>query len=107
AERATTAAWVPTVWYSVCAAINKGDAIAPGDLREVLTGGDALPEGVWRSLKAALGVRVATAWGMTETMACSTYERDRPYERAGKPIPLVELQLQDDQGPAEDRKSVV
>ena len=102
AERVTVAAGVPTIWYSVCAAINNGDAIAPGDLREVLTGGDALPEGVWRSLKATLGVRVATAWGMTETMACSTYERDRPYERAGKPIPLVELQLQDDQGPADD-----
>lgn len=101
-ERVTVAAAVPTIWYSVCAAIDNGDATAPTELREVLTGGDALPEGVWRSLKSTLDVQVATAWGMTETMACSTYERDRPYERAGKPIPLVELQLQDDHGPADD-----
>ncbi|WP_152346224.1 AMP-binding protein [Brevibacterium sp. CFH 10365] len=101
-ERVTVAAAVPTVWYSVCAAINNGEASAPRDLREVLTGGDALPEGVWRSLKSTLGVQVAIAWGMTETMACSTYERDRPHERAGKPIPLVELRLQDDHSPTED-----
>lgn len=100
-EHVTVAAGVPTIWYNVCAAISNGDAQVPGDLREVLTGGDALPEGVWRSLKSTLGVQVATAWGMTESMACSTYERDRPHERAGKPIPLVEMKLQEASGPSE------
>lgn len=93
-ERVTVAAAVPTVWFDVCAAIECGEAIRPTALREVLTGGSPLPESVWKSIRTTLGVGVATAWGMTETMACSTYERDRPHERAGKPIPLVEIGLQ-------------
>lgn len=94
AERVTVAAAVPTVWYGVCAAIAEGKAPKPHELREILTGGDALAKSVWQSIQSVLGVGVATAWGMTETMACSTYERQRPYERAGKPIPLVELHLE-------------
>lgn len=94
AERVTVAAAVPTVWYGICAAVSAGDAPRPSELREVLTGGDVLAESVWQSITSVLGVGVATAWGMTETMACSTYERERPHERAGKPIPLVELRLE-------------
>ncbi|RBP68096.1 fatty-acyl-CoA synthase [Brevibacterium sanguinis] len=102
AESVTVAAAVPSVWFGVCAAIANGDAPRPSRLREVLTGGDALPESVWNSLKTHLGVSVATAWGMTETMSCSTYERDQPAEHAGKPIPLVELRLEDASGQDED-----
>lgn len=94
-ENVTVAAAVPTVWFDVCAAIERGEATRPSALREVLTGGSPLPESVWKSIRSTLGAGVATAWGMTETMACSTYERERPHERAGKPIPLVELDLQE------------
>lgn len=93
-ERVTVAAAVPTVWFDVCAAIERGEAMRPSALREIFTGGSALPESVWRSIQTTLGVGVATAWGMTETMACSTYERERPCDRAGKPIPLVEIGVQ-------------
>lgn len=102
AEAVTVAAAVPSVWFAVCASIATGESVRPSALREVLTGGDALPESVWNSLRTHLGVRVATAWGMTETMSCSTYERDRPAETAGKPIPLVEIRLQNGDGPDED-----
>ena len=93
-ERVTAAAAVPTVWYNVCAAIRDGKVERPQELREIMTGGDALPKSVWQSIQNTLKVGVATAWGMTETMACSTYERRRPYERAGKPIPLLETKLE-------------
>lgn len=92
-EKVSVAAAVPTVWYSVCETMVDRKATPPAELREVLTGGDSLPESIWKKLKNVLGVQVATAWGMTETMACSTYERERPHERAGKPVPLVELRL--------------
>jgi fatty-acyl-CoA synthase len=35
---------------------------------------------------------------MTETMACSTYERTAPQDRAGSPIPLMELRVVDTEG---------
>lgn len=92
-EKVTVAAAVPTVWFDVCAAVERGEVTRPSALREVLTGGSPLPESVWKSIRSTLDAGVATAWGMTETMACSTYERERPHERAGKPIPLVELGL--------------
>ncbi|MFK4146591.1 AMP-binding protein [Streptomyces sp. NPDC004065] len=108
AQSVTVAAAVPTVWYDVCEIARQRRAEQPAGggaprtaLREVLTGGSVVPASVAAAIENHLGARVATAWGMTETMACSTYEREDPSSDAGLPIPLVETRVVDvleDQG---------
>ncbi|EKT77625.1 fatty-acid--CoA ligase [Rhodococcus opacus M213] len=95
-EAVTTAAAVPTIWHDVCQAVATGRAPRPSALREVFSGGSAVPQSVVRSVEDVLGARVGTAWGMTETMACSTYERTDPTISAGVPIPLVEMRIDHD-----------
>ncbi|BAH55459.1 AMP-binding protein [Rhodococcus opacus] len=95
-ESVTIAAAVPTIWHDVCAAVSAGRAPRPGSLREVFSGGSAVPQPVVRAVATVLGATVGTAWGMTETMACSTYERTDPTTSAGVPIPLVELRIDED-----------
>ncbi|WP_110207262.1 AMP-binding protein [Nocardioides daejeonensis] len=104
-ERVTVAAAVPTVWYDVCEAVRRrfgarqSDAPSPVPaLREVLTGGSAVPASVAEAIREQLDARVVAAWGMTETMACSTYERDQPSSAAGLPVPLVETRVVDPLG---------
>lgn len=92
-ESVTVAAAVPTVWHDVCAAVSAGRAPRPQALREVFSGGSAVPQPVVDAVAAVLGATVGTAWGMTETMACSTYERLEPTTSAGMPIPLVEMRV--------------
>jgi fatty-acyl-CoA synthase len=102
-EQVTVSAAVPTVWHDVCQAVENGEANSPQALREVLTGGSLVPKPVVEKIRKLLGASVATAWGMTETMACSTYERMHPETAVGKPIPLIELAIEDnDNHPAED-----
>jgi fatty-acyl-CoA synthase len=95
AERqVTVAAAVPTVWFDLCeAARTRPETAALLALREVLTGGSAIPDSVARAVREVLHAGVTTAWGMTETMACSTYEREDPVTSAGIPIPLVEARI--------------
>jgi fatty-acyl-CoA synthase len=95
AEKVTVAAAVPTVWHDVCSAVASGQAPIPLDLREVVSGGSAVPESLVQAISTVLGASVATAWGMTETMAMSTYERMSPGSRAGKPLPLIETRIRD------------
>lgn len=97
----TVAAAVPTVWYDVCQVVSQDPTRRPPGLREVLSGGSAVPMTVVASVMEHLGANVATAWGMTETMACSTYERNDPSVAAGVPIPLVETRVVDMSGPAD------
>ncbi|MFE5703821.1 AMP-binding protein [Rhodococcus koreensis] len=95
-ESVTAAAAVPTIWHDVCAAVAAGHAPRPSNLREVFSGGSAVPQPVVDAVATVLGATVSTAWGMTETMACSTYERLEPTTSAGVPIPLVELRVDTD-----------
>lgn len=92
-ESITVAAAVPTVWHDVCSVIEAGQVEKPGHLREVFSGGSVVPQPVVDAVAKVLGATVSTAWGMTETMACSTYERGEPAASAGKPIPLVEIRI--------------
>lgn len=91
-QQVTVAAAVPTVWYTIAEAITAGKADTPTHLREIVTGGDVLHESLYHTLTETCDARIAVSWGMTETLACSTYERDKPYAHAGTPIPLVELE---------------
>ena len=92
-ESITVAAAVPTVWHDVCSVITAGHAPKPRHLREIFSGGSVVPQPVVDAVASVLGATVSTAWGMTETMACSTYERAEPASSAGKPIPLVEIRI--------------
>ncbi|WP_308015071.1 AMP-binding protein [Nocardia coffeae] len=94
-EAVTAAAAVPTVWHDICAAVEADHAPAPTALHTAFTGGSVVSRTVADSVATVLRARLVNAWGMTETMACSTYERDRPCVSAGIPIPLVEMCLDD------------
>lgn len=97
----TVAAAVPTIWHDVCRIASTEPARRPTKLREVLSGGSAVPLSVVHDVRDHLGAGVTTAWGMTETMACSTFERADPATSAGVPIPLVEMRIVGPTGPAE------
>lgn len=92
-EQVTVATGVPTIWYDVCAAVGADPSLEPRDLREVLSGGSAVPQSIESSVKSVLGAKVTAAWGMTETLACSTYERHEPSTSAGYPVPLIEFRI--------------
>lgn len=97
----TVAAAVPTIWHDVCRIASAEPGRRPTKLREVLSGGSAVPLSVVQDVRDHLGAGVATAWGMTETMACSTFERAEPATSAGVPIPLVEMRIMGPTGPAD------
>ena len=92
-EGVTAAAAVPTVWYDICAAVAAGRTPKPAKLHTAFSGGSPVSRSVADAVVTVLGARVANAWGMTETMACSTYERDEPCSTAGTPVPLVEIRI--------------
>lgn len=94
-EQVTVAAAVPTVWFDIVHYLVAIQARLP-DLREIVTGGSAMPESLVSRLGTVTDARVVSSWGMTETLACTTYERDLPAARSGRPVPLVEFQLLND-----------
>ncbi len=74
AEGATHVAGVPTVWLSLFQCLDAaGQELPP--IRQALSGGSALPRALIERLMRA-DIRVAHAWGMTETspIATATYE---------------------------------
>lgn len=97
-EHVTVAAGVPTIWHDICAAVTADPDLRPRELREVLSGGSPVPLSIVNDVRSVLGASTGTAWGMTETMACSTYERAAPQDSAGRPIPLMELRVVDTEG---------
>ena len=69
-ERVTYLAGVPTVWLGVLQHVDAtGQPMPP--LTNALTGGSAMPRAIIRRLLEA-GIRVAHAWGMTETSPIAT-----------------------------------
>ncbi|MBU8816800.1 AMP-binding protein [Mycolicibacterium goodii] len=92
-ESVTVAAAVPTIWHDVCAAVTAGQAPVPTSLHTAFTGGSAVSRSVADAVRSVLDARLVNTWGMTETMACSTYERDQPCTSAGNPMPLVEFRV--------------
>lgn len=66
AERPTVSAGVPTIWAGLLAELDA----RPRDmssLRTVISGGSACPPVLMRGFEERHGVRLAQAWGMTET----------------------------------------
>ena len=63
-ERVTIAAGVPTIWMGVLPHLEGKDLSA---LRTVLCGGSAVPKALSEAYRAAIGLPILHAWGMTET----------------------------------------
>lgn len=107
----TVTAGVPTVWLAVLAALEaqRGRWELQEELR-IFIGGSATPEKLIRGLDEH-GLQVIPVWGMTETSPLAAVSQIRPeqsgesYEelvtersRAGLPLPLVDIRLQNDDG---------
>src|SRR3954447_8933873 len=100
AERVTVAAAVPTVWLDL---LRYADEHGPdlSSLRTVPCGGAAVPESLMRAFEERHGVRIVQAWGMTETSPlppASPAEDAGTRTRQGRPLPLVEARIVDDEG---------
>jgi len=64
AERVTLAAGVPTIWMGVLPELAGKDVSA---LRTIVCGGSAVPRVLSEAYRAAIGLPILHAWGMTET----------------------------------------
>jgi fatty-acyl-CoA synthase len=100
AERVTIAAAVPTVWLDLLRYADEHEADL-SSLRTVPCGGAAVPESLMRAFEERHGVRIVQAWGMTETspLASTSHGEDwATRTRQGRPLPLVEARIVDDEG---------
>ena len=106
-ERVTVAGGVPTIWLDL---LNYADAAGPdlSSLRTVACGGSAVPLSLMQAFEERHGVHILQAWGMTETSPVASVAHppkgatdDEAWEaraKAGRPLPLVEARLVDDDG---------
>src|SRR3954468_482397 len=106
-EKVTIAGAVPTVWLDL---LRYADEHKPdfSSLRTVVCGGSAVPGALMRAWEERHGVRIVQAWGMTETSPLASVahppagvSEDEQWayrERQGRPQPLVEVRLIDDDG---------
>jgi fatty-acyl-CoA synthase len=103
-ERITVAAGVPTIWMGVLPELAGRDT---SSLRSIVCGGSAVPKALSEAYRAATGLPILQAWGMTETSPVgalchlkSTLERDLDEEgradlrtSVGRPAVGVEARL--------------
>jgi acyl-CoA synthetase (AMP-forming)/AMP-acid ligase II len=99
-ERVTVAGAVPTVWLDL---LRYADEHAPdlGSLRTVVCGGAAVPESLMRAFEDRHDVHIVQAWGMTETSPLASVAHGEEWDarvRQGRPLPLVETRIVDDDG---------
>jgi fatty-acyl-CoA synthase len=106
-ERVTLSAGVPTIWQCILELEEPPDI---SSLREVLSGGSAVPEAMIRAYDERFGVPILQGWGMTETSPLASTSRvpaeqelstDERYEvRAcqGRVLPLVDFRIDAEAG---------
>ncbi|WP_226016822.1 long-chain fatty acid--CoA ligase [Novosphingobium sp. FKTRR1] len=70
-EKVTCSAGVPTVWLSLLQHLDATGKEIPETLQQVVCGGSAMPRAMVERFMAK-GIRVAHAWGMTETSPIGT-----------------------------------
>ena len=63
-EKVTIAAGVPTIWMGVLPLLEGRDL---SSMRSVVCGGSAVPKAMSEGFRAAIGLPITQAWGMTET----------------------------------------
>lgn len=73
-EKVTLSAAVPTVWQMLLEYLVKENKTLP-DLKSVVIGGAATPEGLLRAFEEDFDVEVFPAWGMTETSPLGTISK--------------------------------
>ena len=95
--KVTIAVGAPTVWIDVVNYLEREKKdLSP--LKVVVTGGAEPPVGLVKKLKE-FGVKTYHAWGMTETEAIATLNKnDERISEQGYPIPGVEISLVDLEG---------
>ncbi len=106
-DAVSVAGAVPTVWRAMLPELTGHDVSA---LRLAACGGAAMPADLALDYET-LGIDLRGAWGMTETSPLVTCARPTPAEllqpasdrraafaAAGRPVPLVDLRLVDDDG---------
>ncbi|MGH9117845.1 MAG: long-chain fatty acid--CoA ligase [Acidimicrobiales bacterium] len=71
-ERVTVAAGVPTIWMGVLPELAGRDV---SSLRAIPCGGSAVPKALSEGYKAAIGMPIMQAWGMTETSPVASVGR--------------------------------
>jgi fatty-acyl-CoA synthase len=107
AERVTFTAGVPTIWQGM---LRLDPAPDLSSLKEILSGGSAVPEALIRGFEERFGVPIVHAWGMTETSPIASICRvgpDAPEDgderlalRAtqGRVVPLVDFTIDEEAG---------
>jgi fatty-acyl-CoA synthase len=110
-ERVTLSAGVPTVWFGVLQALDKGEPYDVACLRTIVIGGSAVPKALLKGYER-YHVNVLHAWGMTEMIAVGTISRVPPdldaapiedqyntRARQGVPLPFIEVRARSESGP--------
>ncbi|MFQ6026004.1 MAG: long-chain fatty acid--CoA ligase [Dehalococcoidia bacterium] len=111
-ERVTFTCGVPTIWVGVLDYLERtGTRPDFSSIRELVSGGSAVPVSLIQSYKEKLGVNLVHAYGMTEAAPLATYNQvkshleDLPPEEQlelagaqGLVVPLLEMKLVDDEG---------
>ena len=106
-ERVTFSAAVPTIWMDLLRYADEHQPDLTG-MRLVISGGAAVPLTLMQALEQRHGLRIIQAWGMTETSPLGSVARPpgdaeddehwRSRATAGRPSPLVEARIVDDDG---------
>ncbi len=94
-ERVTIAAGVPTIWMGVLPELDGRDISA---LRMIPCGGSAVPKVLSESYRAATGLPILQAWGMTETSPVASVATIRSWLEDRSDDELADLRAT--QGPA-------
>ncbi len=107
-EKVTFAAAVPTIWMDI---LNHLDAHPDADVSSIRLapcGGAAVPPALMKALEERHGIEILHAWGMTETSPLGVVARPpadavgdarwSAKSSQGRPVPLVELRIVDDEG---------
>ncbi len=111
-ERVTFSAGVPTIWIGMMDYLERsGERYDFSSLRQIISGGSAVPTSLIQAYRDKLGVNLVQAYGMTEATPLVSYNRRKsnlahlsPGEQlalAGKQgllVPGLELKLVDDSG---------
>ena len=101
AEKATFSMASATFVADMCAAVENGAATAPGFTKFNCAGAPIPPVLIERAYRL-LGLRVSSAWGMTENGAVTVTEPSRALEKSGcsdgRPLPGMEIKVVDADG---------
>jgi fatty-acyl-CoA synthase len=110
-EKVTVTAGVPTIFFGILRKLDEDPEVYDlSNLRAMIIGGSAAPEGMIRAFQERHGLHVLHAWGMTETTPLGTVcnlgsqldgapedERYRVRAKQGLPGPFIEVRARGDE----------